>query len=436
MSEPAHDVVIIGGGPGGSAAATFLARGGKRVLVLEKENFPRFHIGESLLPYNRILFEEMGVLPKLEAAGFLQKHGAQFHLGNASTVLKLVFRNGAYTREARAFQVERAKFDHLLLQHAEESGAEVRQGWTVSHVETTPSEVVVEAQGPEGVRNRFRGSYLIDCSGRANVTGNQEGVRVHHHGFRKVAVFSHFSDVQVDEGTPAGDTVIVRLKDRWFWMIPVGTDKVSVGLVLDQDAFVHNGGSPADVFDEAVQSSPVMRERMARARPLKPIQITTDFSYYNRTLVGPRMLRVGDAAGFMDPIFSAGVYLAMHSGRLAARTVTECLKGNGNASALLADYEKRLFGVLRYYWRLSKGFYDPAFLDLFMQPRGRLGVRDAMVAILAGEVDGGWRIAWRRQLFLLLVWIQSRFPLVPRLSFEPRPTEPTQGTGVEAVQPS
>ena len=121
---------------------------------------------------------------------------------------------------------------------------------------------------------------------------------------------------------------------------------------------------------------------------------------------------------------------------MAARTVTECLKGNSDASALLTDYEKRLFSVLRYYWRLSKGFYDPAFLDLFMQPRGRFGVRDALVAILAGEVDGGWRIAWRRQLFFLLVWIQSRFLLVPRLSFAPRPVEPAQGAGVEAVQPS
>src|SRR3984885_1974630 len=132
MSAMTYDALIIGGGPGGSAAASYLARAGKRVLLLEKEHFPRFHIGESLLPYNQKLFRELGLLPALQAAGFTRKFGAQFHLGNNSKGTKFVFRQGKYTREPEAMQVERSKFDHVLLKHARSLGAEIREGWTVS----------------------------------------------------------------------------------------------------------------------------------------------------------------------------------------------------------------------------------------------------------------------------------------------------------------
>jgi len=410
-----HDTeaLIIGCGPGGAAAACYLRQAGHSVMVLEKEKFPRFHIGESLLPYNQAIFKELGLMPAIEAAGFPKKFGAQFHLMDGSKSTRFVFRNGRFTTHTQAIQVERAKFDHLLMRRAQQVGADVREGWSFRKFTESADGIEVEVTDAAGQAQTLRAKYLIDASGRNNVTGNQEKLREIHENHRKFAVFTHFSNVRLDPGEQRGDTVIVRLNNRWFWLIPVSAEKTSVGLVIDRGDLEREGNDPAKSFWAAVNSSPVMRERLAAATAHGELKTIADFSYHNRRLASSRLLRVGDAAGFMDPIFSAGVYLAMWSGKIAAQAVSSAIT-EGHAQQF-EQYHRRVSKAMRVYWRLVENFYTTHFIELFMQPKPPLDLPAAVVAVLAGELEGGFHIRWRLEVFYFLVWLQKRWPIVPRL---------------------
>jgi FADH2-dependent halogenase len=368
----------------------------------------------------------MGVLPKLQEAGFLRKFAARFELGNDSVGTRFVFREGRFNREPEAIHVERALFDHVLLKHARDSGADVREGWTVQKFTSEAEGISVEARSPDNQIHEFRASFIIDASGRGNITGNQEGLRVIHPRHRKLAVFGHFANVDLPPIAERTETIIVRLENKWFWIIPLSAEKTSVGLVIDKDEFARSDGAPEQIFQQWVNSNAAVRKRMVNARLVNNIQTTSDFSYYNRRLVGNRLLRVGDAAGFMDPIFSAGVFLAMWSGKLAAETVLETLKRGGNGDHLFASYEKRVRRGLTFYWRVVENYYTTPFMELFLQPRDHYDLPSAVIAVLAGEVEGGWALRWRVEYFFLLVKIQSRWPLVPRISFDPITEEKTE----------
>jgi FADH2-dependent halogenase len=405
------DVIIIGGGPAGSSAACTLRKAGRKVLVLEKEKFPRFHIGESLLPYNRPIFDELGVWSKIQAAGFMVKRGAQFWMGDGSLHTRLNFSKGSFTEFPESIQVERAKFDDILLRHAEELGAEVREEALVTEHRIERESVTVKFRAKDGTEHEAQAAFLMDASGLNNFTANREKLREYYPGHKKIAIFGHYSGVQMTEGEEKGDILIVRRENSWFWMIPLADDKVSVGLVLDVNDFKALQQEPQAVFDDAVLSTKAVHDRMINARPITQGHVLSDFSYTNRKLVSDRVARVGDAAGFIDPIFSSGVMLAMNSGQRGAQVVHAALAAGKAMTFAMRRYEWSTRKHVSRFWQFIDKFYTKHFAQLFFQPSNKFRMVCAINCVLAGRPEMTFATWWRLRFFFALVWMQKRFSL-------------------------
>ena len=410
-----HDVIVIGGGPAGSTAATILAQRGRSVLLLEREKFPRFQIGESMLPYSNDIFRRIGVYEKL-VDNFYPKYGGAFVTadGSASTVFR--FNENLDDPYKRSFQVERSRFDELLLDHSRENGVDVREETAVSRVDLTDgSRVVVETAGGEKHESRF----VIDASGHGALLAHATGRRTAVSALKKIAFFSHFKNVEPEPGRERFNIVIVVLRNAWFWMIPLSDEKMSVGLVIERDHATTCGLTPEEMLERTIASTPYVARRMVKAERTAKVYTRKDFSYRVSQLVGENFALVGDAAGFLDPIFSTGVMIAMTSASRVADAVVDKLE-RGSMRALRM-YETKTQTAIDRYLRFIRNFYRREFLEMLLHPEPARPIYMAIVRVLGGNVFSSRRDRIMLGLFFTLVRLQKRFHFAPPIKWESLP---------------
>ncbi len=415
MASSALDVIVIGGGPAGAAVATRLAQRGRRVLLLEKEHFPRFHIGESMLPCSMPLIEQLGALPRLKAANFLPKFAAEFVTADGSLKQRYAFRDGIVPGADSAFEVDRSEFDALLLDNAAERGVDVRQGQQVVRFDLNlATGVRVVARASDGSETTFEAEMLIDATGQSSLLAGRLGLREMDKDLKNFAVFSHYEGASRYSGEEEGDISVVLVPGGWWWVIPLRNDRTSVGLVGPSHRL--RGQKPDDAyFDAQIAETPFLRERLMNAQRVAPVRSVSDYSYVSRELAGDRFVLVGDAAAFIDPVFSTGVYLGLVGAFRAAEAVDRALtRGRFDRSQFLA-YERAVHKGVATYRRFVKGFYTPEFVDVLMAPSDWLSLRAAITSLLAGFGVDRFEVNWRVLVFRAIARANKKLGLVPRV---------------------
>lgn len=405
ISEPGQtrncEVLVLGGGPGGAATAAFLARQGLEVVIVEKDAHPRFHIGESLLPHSLPILEELGVLDRVREIG-VEKPGAEFISEDGETEAIFEFRRALLNGPPHAFQVRRSEFDEILFDHAKASGAVALENTTATILSLDDDSAVVQTRDSDGQTIDWRTRFLVDASGRSTVTARMLAQKHPDPRNASAAIFGHFRGVPRAEGERGGNIRIYLTDPGWMWQIPLRDDITSIGLVARPDYLLQRSGGVEAFFAAHCARHPHIARVIANAERDGPLRSTGNFSYRATNAAGAGHVKVGDAFGFIDPIFSSGVHLALLSAREAANAVGAILAKPRSMAVRLATYHRTIERRLSYVSWLIYQIHDPTFRDLMVNPRNFLGIEQAVISLLAGDFRRDPRIRMRVALFKLI----------------------------------
>lgn len=375
-----YDAIVIGAGPAGSTAAAILAEKGHSVLVLEKEKFPRYHIGESLMPFCWFPLNRLGLVEEMNKRAFTKKYSVQFVTSDGRQSQPFYFFQHYDHPSAVTWQIERSEFDQLLLNNARNKGAEVLELTPVKKVIKDENGRVsgVEATSAEGQVFQVNAPFTIDCSGREQVATSRDGWRLKDPQLNKLAIWTYYRGAKRDEGIDEGNTTVAYVEGRgWFWYIPLKDDIVSVGIVADKEYLFSDSKDPKAIIEREIQRNVWIKEHLSQGEQFGEYFVTSEFSYRARYCATDGLVLAGDAFAFLDPVFSSGVLLALKSGEMAADTIHAALEDGDHSIQRFAEYGDRLCIGIENMRKLVYAFYDKNFsfgrmLKAYPEHRGRL----------------------------------------------------------------
>ena len=394
-----YDVVIIGAGPSGCSAASILAEDGHRVLILEREKFPRYRVGESMIPFTYFPLKRLGLIERMRQSHFVKKHSVQFVTPSGETSQPFYFSTRYDENVSQTWQVVRSEFDQMMLDHAVEKGADIIQEINVKDLlrDENQSVMGVKYQDRDGNVSEVHARITLDGSGKEAFSVAKNKWRERDPHLNKVAVWTYYQDAKRDEGIDAGATTVAFVPEKgWFWFIPQHNNITSVGIVAEAKYLTRDGvKKPEDIFNREITENKWIRQYLSEGEPVGPYRATSEYTFRSRYSSEKGLLLIGDAFGFLDPVFSSGLLIALKSGVLAGETVSQCLKDDDLSPDRFSEYSRVMCEGIENMRKLVYAFYNEKFsfkdlIDKYPEVGG--DVTDC----LSGDVNKDFSVLWEK----------------------------------------